>query len=418
MTTVRRASKSMVATAAAAAVTLLAAACGGGGSTSGASGSGGGGGSSAAAGGGSGEPVKVGFVYCKTGSLAEYGAEEREGFKVGLNYATHGSNAIAGHPVKVDYVDGACDPAKATSAAKTLIGKGYKIIAGPTNSGVAKQLASVAAKNKVLYISGPAATDEITGANDYTFRSGRETYQDVKTAAAVLGNVSGKKVLVFAQDYAFGKANVTAVKAVLGGAGANVESLLVPTSAKDFTPFAQKIKQQKPDLLFVAWAGSSTAAMWQTLAQQGVFQTTTAVTGLGNTASYPDYSAAGKKLKFLAYYFAQAPDNKVNKAMVKAIKKDGKTPDIFSPDGFVAAQMVTHAVTKAGGDSDVDKMVSALEGWTFTAPKGKETVRSQDHAMIQPMYVAKLTKQGGKYVPKLVKTVPAKKVAPPVSSGK
>jgi branched-chain amino acid transport system substrate-binding protein len=405
-------SAKLVGATATAAVTLLAAACGGGTNSANSSDTGGSGGGSGKA---SGEPVKVGFVYCKTGTLSEYGAEEQEGFKVGLNYATHGSGAVAGHPVKVDYVDGACDPAKATSAAKSLIGKGYKILAGPTDSGVAKQLASVAAKNKVLYISGPAALDEITGANKYTFRSGRETYQDVKTAASVVGDISGKNVLVFAQDYAFGKANVTAVKAVLGGAGAKVESLLVPTSAKDFTPFAQKIKNKKPDLLFVAWAGDSTASMWQALAQQGVFETTTTVTGLGNTASYPDYSAAGSKLKFLSYYFAQAPENKVNTQMVKAIKADGKTPDIFSPDGFVAAQMITHAVKKAGGDSDVAKMVSALEGWTFTAPKGKETIRAQDHAMIQPMYVATLSKKGGSYVPKLVKTVPAKKVAPPVA---
>jgi branched-chain amino acid transport system substrate-binding protein len=408
----RRSVQSVAATATAAAVTLLAAACGGGGTASG-SGSGGSGGGSG--GSGSGEPVKVGFVYCKTGTLAEYGAEEREGFKVGLDYATHGSGAVAGHPVTVNYVDGACDPAKATSAAKSLIGKGYKILAGPTDSGVAKQLASVAKKNKVLYISGPAALDEITGINNYTFRSGRETYQDVETAASVVGNISGKNVLVFAQDYAFGKANVAAVKAVLGGAGAKVSSMLVPTSAKDFTPFAQKIKKKRPDLLFVAWAGDSTAAMWQALAQQGVFQATTTVTGLGNTASYPDYSAAGSKLKFLSYYFAQAPDNKVNNKMVSAIKADGKTPDIFSPDGFVAAQMITHAVQQAGGDQDVDKMVSALEGWTFTAPKGKETIRAQDHAMIQPMYVATLSKKSGKYEPKLVKTVPAKKVAPPVA---
>jgi hypothetical protein len=37
--------------------------------------------------------------------------------------------------------------------------------------------------------------------------------------------------------------------------------------------------------------------------------------------------------------------------------------------------------------------------------------------MIQDMYVAHLKKKGGTYAPKLVKTVPASKVAPPVSSG-
>ena len=35
---------------------------------------------------------------------------------------------------------------------------------------------------KVLFISGPAANDGITGANSYTFRSGRQTYQDILAA--------------------------------------------------------------------------------------------------------------------------------------------------------------------------------------------------------------------------------------------
>ena len=50
---------------------------------------------------------------------------------------------------------------------------------GTGSSGVALQMAPLAAQNQVLYISGPAASDAITGINKYTFRAGRQTYQDV-----------------------------------------------------------------------------------------------------------------------------------------------------------------------------------------------------------------------------------------------
>jgi branched-chain amino acid transport system substrate-binding protein len=399
--------------AVAAAALVTAAACGGSGSTNTANDSSdnsGGGGSS------SGTPVKVGMVYSQTGLLASYGKEYRAGFKAGLKYVTHGTGKVAGHPIKVSWADAAGDPSKATSAFKNFVGQGYKIIAGPTDSGVAVQLAPLAKQNKVLFISGPAATDAVTGANNYTFRSGRETYQDVKTAAATIGDPSGKKVVVFAQDYEFGKANATAVKAVLGGEGATVSNILAPLSAKDFTPYTAKIKQAKPDLLFVAWAGDTTQTMWQTLDQQSVFKQTTVVTGLGDTASYGAYGSAADKVDFLSYYFPGAPDNKVNTAMVKDIKAAGGTPDLFSPDGFVAAQMIARAVSKGSSD-DVQSMIKALNGWTFTAPKGQETVRAADHAMIQDMYVAHLQKKGDHYEPKLVKTVAAKKVAPPAGSG-
>ena len=77
--------------------------------------------------------------------------------------------------------------------------------------------------------------------------------------------VAGKHVLVFAQDSAFGQANVAAVRAVLGAEGASVDGLLAPLSANDFTPFAQKVKDTKPDLLFIAWAGTTGASMFKSL---------------------------------------------------------------------------------------------------------------------------------------------------------
>ncbi|MGH3445694.1 MAG: substrate-binding domain-containing protein [Nocardioidaceae bacterium] len=360
--------------------------------------------------------VKVAVLSSKTGPLAAYTQEYLDGFKAGLDYATQGTGKVDGKSVDVTYVD---DQGKADTAVaqfKDLVGKGYKIIAGTADSGIALQLAPLAEQNKVLYVSGPAAADAVTGINKYTFRSGRQSYQDVKTAASTIGDPSGKKIVVFAQDYAFGQANVAAVKAVLGAAGAKVSSVLVPTSATDFTPFALKAKQKNPDLLFVAWAGDTTGAMWQALDQQGLFSHGPVVTGLANKASYGLYGPASAKIDFLSYYFPQAPDNDVNTAMVDAVKKAGSEADLFTPDGFVAAQMIVHAIHASGGGEDVDSMISGLEGWTFDAPKGSETVRASDHAMLQPMFTAKLVKQGSTWVPKLVSTVPADQVAPPEAS--
>ena len=182
-------------------------------------------------------------------------------------------------------------------------------------------------------------------------------------------------------------------------------------AATDFTPFARQAAQAAPDLVFVAWAGSTTAAMWQALDQQKVLSSSTVVTGLANTASYGAYGSASGKINFLSHYFPDAADNPVNAAMKAAITKAGGTPDLFSPDGFVAAQMIVHAVEKAGGD-DVDAMVAALEGWTFQAPKGSQTIRASDHAMLQPMFRATLTGSGTAWTPKLVTTVPPATTAP------
>src|SRR5829696_1194083 len=150
------------------------------------------------------DAVKVGIVYSRTGGLSAFGAEYVQGFKLGLRYATKGTNTVNGHKLEITYVDDGTDAAKAVAAGKDLIGRGYKILAGSTSSGVAGQMAPLADQNNVLFISGAAAADAVTGLNRHTFRSGRQSYQDVLDAASFLPPKSvGKKVVVFAEDTAF-----------------------------------------------------------------------------------------------------------------------------------------------------------------------------------------------------------------------
>ena len=112
----------------------------------------------------------VGIVYSRTGLLAAYGAEYVEGLKLGLNYATKGTNKVNGKTVNLSFADDATDPATGVSQMKNFIGQGYNLIAGAVSSGVALQEAPIAAQNHVLFISGPTASDAVTGLNRYTFR--------------------------------------------------------------------------------------------------------------------------------------------------------------------------------------------------------------------------------------------------------
>jgi branched-chain amino acid transport system substrate-binding protein len=360
--------------------------------------------------------VKVGIVYSRTGGLAAFGAEYIEGFKYGLQYATKGTNTVNGHKLDITIVDDGTDPAKAVAAGKDLIGQGYKILAGSTSSGIALQMAPLADQNNVLFISGAAAADAITGVNRHTFRAGRQSYQDVLDAASFIPPKSvGKKIVVFAEDTAFGASNVGAVTAVFGGKGHAVSKVLVPFNASDLTPYAQQLKNANADLVFVAWAGPNSTQMWQALQQQGVPKATTIVTGLANRATYQSFGPAAAGIKLLSHYVYQAPKNPVNDWLVKAMRKRGQVPDIFTPDGFVTAQLIVQAVKAADGD-DTDKMIAALENYKFTGPKGPQRIRPEDHAMLQPMFKVELVKgANGRYVDKVLGTVSPGNVQPPIT---
>jgi branched-chain amino acid transport system substrate-binding protein len=371
----------------------------------------------AAGGGDAGEadaaPVAIGMITSQTGPLAAYGEAYTAGFEAGLDYATEGTGEVDGRELEITWEDDQGNPDTAVAKAKDLIGQGTKVIAGTVVSGIATSLAEQAEQNEILYISGPAATDAITGVNDYTFRSGRQTYQDVATAGTFIGDAEGKKVVVFAQDTAFGQGNLAGVQAVLGGQGATVEGVLVAEDATEFTPFAQQLIAAQPDLVFVAWAGASSGAMWTALEQQGVFDAAPVVTGLGDVATYQAYGEASGNISFLNHYFGGAAGTDVEEAMIAHLEENGAEPDLFSVDGFVAAQMIVQAV-REGGD-DVEAMIDALEGWAFESVKGEVTVREEDHALIQPMYQVSLVEGDAGWEPELVETVDAETVAPPVA---
>src|ERR1700682_2751182 len=303
--------------------------------------------------------VKFGLIYSQTGALAAYGKEYIEGFNIGLKSVTKGTGMINGHKIVVSVNDDGGDAAKAVTIAKDLIGQGYHIIGGSASSGVALQVAPLAAQNKVLFISGAAAADAITGINKYTFRSGRQSIQDVVTAKAMIGDVTGKKVLVFAQDTAFGQGNVTAVKSVF--TGATVTSLMVPFSASDFTPFAKQAKDTKSDMIFVAWAGATAQSMWQAMSQQGAVDSTTVVTRLAEKAPWPIFGSAGSKISLLAHYFEGASSNAVCTTLISEAKKNGSLFCPFTPDGFVTAQLLARAVGKAGGGTNGDARVTPAD---------------------------------------------------------
>ena len=247
---------------------------------------------------------------------------------------------------------------------------------------------------------------------------GASDYQDVQTATSYVKALgTGKTVLVLAQDYAFGQSYVTDATAAFTALGDTVTSDLVPLTTTDFTPVALQVAQDNPDIVFLAWAGTTGAPLAQALDQAGVFASSHVITGLANIATYPFYGTAGLKFNYISLYTYQSPHNSVNNFLIEQMNKRYHTvPDLFTADGFVWAEMVARAIATGGG-THVNEMIKGLQGWTFQAPKGTQTIRASDHAMLQPMFQVQLVQTvNGTYQPATLATISAQDTAPPVSA--
>ena len=362
--------------------------------------------------------IKVGMILEQTGIYSAYETEWRQGFNIGLKYATNGTDKVNGQKLNINWDDDADNPTTAVSDFKAYVGAGYKIIGGTGDSSIADELAPLAAQNKALYISGAAADDAITGVNRYTFRSGRQTYQDVQTAKSYVQALgTGKTILVLGQDFAFGQSYVTDAANAFKSLGDTVDSLLVPLTTTDFTSTALQVQQDHPDIIFLAWAGTTGAPLMQALQQEGALTTAHVVTGLANIVTYPFYGTIGTSFNYLSLYVSAGSTNKLNDYLIKAMEqKYHQQPDLFTPDGFVWAQMLVRAI-QTGDGTNVNKMISGLAGWSFLAPKGEQTIRASDHAMLQPMYQVSLVSTiNGGYKPVVLRTLSASATAPPVTA--
>jgi branched-chain amino acid transport system substrate-binding protein len=314
---------------------------------------------------------------------------------------------INGQKLVVTVKDDAADPASATSTFKDMVGNGTKVIVGTASSGVALTLAPLAQQNKVLYISGPAKNDAVTSAaNKYVFRSGNSSTQDLAPLAGIKP-ISGRKVVLFVEDNAFGAGNILAAKALMGPKGATFQEIKVPTSTSDFTPFAKQAADAKGSYIFIAWSNALTAgAMLTSLKQQGAFVKQRPITGLAGAATYNIYGTLfeGTNAILTNSYFGGVGKSESAGVLASDFAAAKKSQDLFTCTGVDAAKMIVRALT-GNSDQNVDTMISNLEGFSWTGVKGLMKVDPTSHLLIQPMYLVSLKKTAAGYVPQLDKTI-------------
>ncbi|HEX7064943.1 MAG TPA: substrate-binding domain-containing protein, partial [Bacillales bacterium] len=305
-------------------------------SSEGTSGTGGSGNSDS---GGSKEPIKIGIVASLSGALEAYGNQTLHGFKLGIQYATDGTNKVNGHPIKIIAEDGEAKADVGIKQATKLLNEDkVDFLVGASSSAVALAIEPLAEQNKTIMVVEPAVADSITGKgfNKYIFRTARNSSQDAAAAAAAIAE-EGVTIATLAPDYAFGHDGVEAFKREAEKRGAKIilEEYADP-KATDFTANIQKIIDAKPDYLWVTWAGANTP--WKQIQDMKVQDKGIKLsTGAPNIAALKTMKAAVGMVGFTVYYH-KLPDNEVNDWLIEQTKKKYDTvPDLFTPGGMSAA---------------------------------------------------------------------------------
>jgi len=370
------------------------------------------------------QDIKIAHIYGKTGPLEAYAKQSHTGLMLGLEYATSGSMMVNGRKIVVLEKDTQNKPDVGKAQLAAAFGDDKADIAvGPVNSGIGVAMLPVAEEYKKILVVEPAVADSITGANwnRYIFRTSRNSTQDGLAAAATLkGDVS---IATLAQDYAFGRDGVKALKSALERVGSKakvVHEEYAPQKTTDFTASAERIFQAlkgKPGrkVLAIIWAGPNPVTKIAALKPEryGI-----ELAPGGNILPVMKGWKALAGVEGAIYYYYGFPKNKMNDWLVaEHQKRYGQPPDFFTCGGMAAAVAIVDALKKAGS-TDTEKLIATMEGMSFDTPKGRMTFRKEDHQAMQDMFEFRIKKEQKNEwdLLDLVRVIPASELPVPITN--
>ena len=307
-----------------------------------------------------GETVKIGAIGPLSGAVAVYGVDCLNG----INLAAEEINAaggINGKKIEIVSEDDEGNPEKSVNAYKKIVTqKKTKLIVGSLTSGCTMAITSLAQAQKVLMIAPAATAPAITEAGDFVFRACFiDPFQGTVGAKFALETLGAKKAAVLydvGNDYSVGLTE-NFVK-TFSASGTVVAKESYSTGDKDFNAQLTKIKNSKPDVVYLPDYYGTVALIAKQLRAQGIDTPIVGADGWdGLTENAGDEVLNG----YYSNHYAEDSDSPAVQKFVKNFeKKYNKKPNAFAALGYDSMYMLKDAIIAAGSTDSV-KVRDALE---------------------------------------------------------
>src|ERR1700738_3354284 len=196
------------------------------------------------------ETVKIGLILPMTGGQASTGKQIDNAIKL---YMQQKGDTVAGKKIEIILKDDAAVPDNTKRLAQELIvNDKVSFIAGFGVTPAALAAAPLATQAKIPEIVMAAGTSIITERSPHIVRTSFTLAQ----SSTIIGDWGAKhglkKVATLTSDYAPGNDALKFFKEhFTAGGGEIVEEVKVPLANPDFAPFLQRMKDAKPDAMFV-----------------------------------------------------------------------------------------------------------------------------------------------------------------------
>jgi branched-chain amino acid transport system substrate-binding protein len=343
------------------------------------------------------DTVKIGLILPMTGPFASTGRQVEAGVRA---YMALNGDTAGGKKVEIVLRDDAGTADQTRRIAQELIvNDKVSMLMGFGLTPLAMAVAPVISQAKVPAIITSATTSAIMSKSDYYVRTSMAGPQSAVPVATWAAQNGLKRVVTLVTDYGPGhdieKGFTDQFKK---DGGEIVEAVRVPLQNPDFAPFLQRVRDAKPDAVFVFVPAGVGSLFMKQFVDRGLADAGIKLIATGDVTDDDLLGAIGDPALgvITGHFYSADHDSPENKAFVKQVKDAAKMrPNFMAVGGFDAMHLAYAALAKTNGDTDGTKLITAMKGMEWTSPRGPISIDPATRDIVQDIYIRKVEKKDG-----------------------
>jgi len=341
---------------------------------------------------------KIGLIIPLTGPQSTTGIQIEAAARL---YMAQNGDTVAGKKIELIVRDDAATPDVTKRIAQELVVKDkINVMAGFGVTPAALAAAPIATQSKTPLVVMAAATSIITQASPYIIRTSFTIPQAAVSMADWAPKNGIKKVVTLVSDYGPGFDAEKFFKERLAfNGGEVVDSMRVPLRNPDFAPFLQKVREIKPDALFVFVPSGAGAAVMKQFLERGMDKAGIKLIGTGDLTDDDQLNGMGDGALGVvtAHHYSAYHQSPANKKFVAAFEKanKGMRPNFMAVGGYDGMRVIYEALRASKGQGGGDALLEAMKGQIFESPRGPMFIDAQTRDVVHNMYLRKVERKEG-----------------------
>jgi branched-chain amino acid transport system substrate-binding protein len=347
------------------------------------------------------ESIRIGLLLDMSGPHQEIGRRMENAARL---YVKQNGERVAGKKIEIIVRDTAGPtPDLAKRLAQELVlQQKVDFLAGfafTPNAMAAAQIATAA--RKPMIVMG-AATSSIPSKSPYVTRLSLTMPQVVIPLAQWAAKNGVKKVFTLVSDYGPGLDSEAAfLKGFADAGGQIVGSVRVPLANPDFAPFLQRVKDAKPDAVFVFLpTGEPIVSFMKGFAERELGKAGIRIlstTGWGDDDMLELVGDAALGTISTGTY-STVHDSALNREFLAAYAQHYRKPlpNFMSVAAYDGMALIYDVIRKLNGNVDGEKAMQIIKGMKLDSPRGRIAIDSDTRDIVQTVYVRRVEKVDGK----------------------